>query len=94
MNAGYVHSYEARIRRMFDAYARLPEDDEVQAHWAKYRCIQTSGVLEVAIRSMLADCARSKAETRVGNYVDSKLAYFTNAKTERIEKLLGRCSKN
>lgn len=69
---------------------KLPDDDEIQADWARYLCVLTSGNLEVCFVEIFSAFARSKSAPPVHQYVKSHLANFYNPNPEKIIDLHNR----
>ena len=76
------------LDHLYSQISRLKEDPELQAHWARYLCVLTSGFMEQSIRVIFADYARRQAGPHVGNYVSDQLRAFQNAKMEKILNLV------
>ncbi|MEB3884543.1 HEPN domain-containing protein [Lyngbya sp. CCY1209] len=79
-----VVRYKQQLDDLFDKISKLPEDAEMQSHWARYLCIQVSGFLEVSVRSIYSKYAQSQASPFVANYVEKQLSGFQNPKMEKI----------
>ena len=77
-----------RLETLFEKVSDM-DDLELQAEWAKYLCVRTSGLIEEAVRIVLEDYSEDRSETRVSNYVSKELEYFSNPKTGKIVSLLG-----
>ena len=76
-----------RLESLFENVHDI-DDLELQAEWAKYLCVRTSGLIEEAVRLVLEDYSEERSETRVSNYVSKELEYFSNPKTGKIVALL------
>lgn len=85
-----------RLRKRLDAtFSRAPDptaDLELQADFAKYLCVLTSGYLESAICALLIGYAKSKSAPAVASFVERQLGPWTNPKAEKIIDLLGAFS--
>lgn len=84
------------IQHVESAFARaqkLPNDPEVQADWARYLCVLTSGNLEVCFVEIFSAFARSKSAPLVHQYIRSHLSRFLNPNPERIIDLHKRFNK-
>lgn len=68
---------------------RPEPDPELIAHWTRYLCVLASGLIEVSIREAFSEYAKTKAETRVGSYVERQLDRFQNPKMSKILDLAG-----
>ena len=80
--------HKDRLDSLFERVRDLPDDPEIQSHWARYLCILVSGLIEMSVKSILADYARNKASPQVTNYVESRLKSFRNPKMQNISDLL------
>ena len=79
-----IVTYKRRLDELFKTLNMLPIDAEIQAHWAKYLCVLSSGFLESATRAIFREYARRNASIYVLNYVESKIKYFQNARMNDI----------
>lgn len=57
---------------------------ELQAHWARYTCVLSSGFIENALKEVYARYARSCSNPAVANYVESTLSKIQNPKASRF----------
>lgn len=67
------------IANQFDA-----DQLELQAHWAQYLCVLSSGFLENALKEIYARYARSRSSPGVADYVESTLNKIQNPKANRF----------
>ncbi len=58
-------------------------DIEMQAHWAKYICVLSAGLLENALVELYTDYARSAASESVAAYVRASISKTQNPKTSK-----------
>jgi hypothetical protein len=63
------------------------QDEEIQAHFSKYLCVKTSGLLENYFKSQIGDYVDSSSSKPTANYVKSKFKTFTNIDYDKIHKL-------
>lgn len=87
-----------RLRtRMDAAFGRAPDntaDIELQADFAKYLCVLTSGYLESALCALLLGYAQSRCSPEVAAFVERQLGPWTNPKAEKIIDLFGAFSQS
>lgn len=57
---------------------------ELQAHWARYLCVLSSGFLENALKDIYACYARACSSPTVANYVESTLRKIQNPKANKF----------
>lgn len=81
-----------KIDRIFDLVKNLDPAEELLAHWAKYLCVLTSGLIENSLRIILTRYVADKASPQVANFVESKIKGITNLNDEKISQLLGAFS--
>jgi hypothetical protein len=94
MNDRELLRYKQRLDHLYKQVDLLPADEpEVQAHWARYLCVLTSGFLETAIRRIYSKYAQDRSHAHVSRYVAKKLDRFTNPKMGRIIELTGLFNK-
>lgn len=78
MNNIEVTRARQRLNHLFDLIDTLPDEPEIQSHWARYLCVLVSGFLERSIRMIYGSYARSSAAPNVANFVEEELKYFQN----------------
>ena len=83
--------YERRLDSLF-VRIKAVSDEELQAHWARYLCILTSGYLETRLRAIFSEYAVMKAEEKVANFVENQLDQWRNPNMEAILQLTGAFS--
>jgi RiboL-PSP-HEPN len=83
-----VFKEKQRLDNTFKLRSDFLEDPELQAHWARYLCVLTSGFLESSIRHLLGDYSRKQASPSISNFVEYHLNSFQNPKSEKILELL------
>lgn len=87
MNNQSVFIEKQRLENTFKLKGEFLEDFELQAHWARYLCVLTSGFLESSVRHLLGSYARRQAGPSVANYVEYHLNSFQNPKSEKIVEI-------
>ena len=78
---------EKRIERMFKQAKLLDSNPEFLAHWARYLCVLVSGYLEISIRTIYQQYARTNSNPKVAQFVEKRLKGFQNPKMEKIVQL-------
>jgi hypothetical protein len=76
------------LRRYFSRVSALSHDLELQAHWARYLCVLTSGFIEESVRILLSEYVQKRADATISRYVNAQLDGFQNPKAGRILDLL------
>ena len=83
-----ILAYRRRLDHLFQKKV-LPQDDfELQAEWAKYLCVLTSGFIEVSLRALCIEYAKKRSDVRVLSFVESHIKEFQNPKTEKILSII------
>jgi hypothetical protein len=77
-----------RLDDLFQKAKDLP-DPELQSHWSRYLCVLVSGFLENSVRITYGEYARSRADAKVVEFVQSRLQQFQNPKMGAILELAG-----
>jgi predicted amidophosphoribosyltransferase len=77
------------LKDAFERYAKVGDDPEVQADFARYLCVLTSGYVEQSVRILFLELSRKRTEKRVFRYVASNLDRFHNPTGEKIASLVG-----
>lgn len=67
---------------------------EIQAHWARYICVLSSGFLENALKEVYASYARSTSNPGVANYVEGALNKIQNPKAGRFLEIARTFNKD
>lgn len=57
---------------------------ELQAEWARYICIVSSGILENSLKELYIEFAKQKASARIARYISSQISPLRNPKTQRF----------
>lgn len=87
-----VTKYITKLDKLFKMAEDIDDDDELQAHMARYLCIRTSGLIEVYMKSQInAYCSRS-CPKEVVKFVNSHFKTFTNIDTDKLTKFFERFS--
>lgn len=81
-----------RLDDLFSRIRAVSGDIELQAHWARYLCVQVAGFLEISIQAIFSDYAKKTSTPYVANYVQQQLRGFQNPNMERILELTRRFS--
>lgn len=83
-----VVKHQRKLNNLFSKIEDLSEDLELQAHWARYLCVLTSGFLETSIQAIFSNFTQKTASPKVANFVENKLKEFQNPKMEKILLLI------
>lgn len=83
-----ITRYKHRLDALFSRVSTISQDLELQAHWARYLCVLTSGFLEESVRILLSEYVQKKANATVSRYVTAQLSGFQNPKAGKILELL------
>ena len=78
-----VWRYRQRLDGLFERTGEIA-DLELQAHWARYLCVLTSGFLEVSVRVLFSQYARGASAPAVAKFVEERLKDFQSAKMNSI----------
>jgi RiboL-PSP-HEPN len=78
-----VWRYRQRLDGLFKRTGQI-QDLELQAHWARYLCVLTSGLLEVSVRVLFGQYARQASAPSVAKFVEERLEDFQSAKMNNI----------
>ncbi len=74
-----------RLEPLFQkAYEACGGNIEMQAHWAKYLCVLSAGLIENALKEIYVEFARNKVTKPIANYVSSTLSPIRSPKTQRF----------
>lgn len=72
-----------RLRELISSTRDACGDNiEIQAHWAKYICIISAGLLENAIKELYTEYASNQVSQPVANFISSKLSKIRNPKAD------------
>ena len=82
-----VHRHKKKLDALFENVETV-DDIEMRSEWARYLCVQTSGFVEEAVRSILCEYTEKRAAPPVADYVSSKLDRFTSANKKNISEEL------
>lgn len=68
------------------------EDEEIQAHFAKYLCVKTSGLFENFLKSQIGDFVDATSAKQIANHVKDKNKNFTNIDYKKLDGFLNSFS--
>jgi len=68
-------------------------DPEMQAHWAKYICVLSAGLLENALSELYTEYAQGAASGAVAAYVRANISKIQNPKTSRYVEIASTFKK-
>jgi hypothetical protein len=84
-----IVSHMQRLDAVIARLKTLPDDAQIQSDWAKYVCVLVSGFLEQSVQTLCVDYARTRCgSTQVTHFVAEHVAWFQNAKMEKLLTLL------
>lgn len=87
MSIAEIEEKKKNVDDIFNIYPTLPENEELQSHWAKYLTVMVSGLLQFSIKLIFSKYVEDNANKTVHNYVESKLDYFRNPRLSEIYKI-------
>lgn len=70
------------------------QDEEIQAHFAKYLCVRTSGLLENYIKSQVGDYVDASSSKPSSSFVRNKTKNFTNIDYNKLTNFLNSFSSD
>jgi hypothetical protein len=85
-------SAKQRLDSSFELANTLPRDEEILAHWARYLCVLTSGLIELGVRVVLSEFSRRKAAPEVARFAATRIEWLMNLNTEKIRGAVGSFS--
>lgn len=77
----------ASIDALFNLCTKI-DDEEIQAHFAKYLCVKVSGLFENCIIMMIRNYVSKSSSKLTTKFVNTQMKNFTNVKFERLQSLL------
>ena len=84
-----VSRLKMRLDATFERAKNVGQDTELQSDFARYLCILVSGYIETAIVEIILEHARERNAPTLQRFVERRTKRFANAKTSRIQELLG-----
>ncbi len=82
-----------RLKRVLDEsfkrVAKIDNDSELQADFARYLCVLVSGFIEKSVVELILEHTRHRANPSVLRFVEYRTRQFTNVNAQRLEELLG-----
>lgn len=79
-----------RLDNIFALAQKLPYEEEILSHWAKYLCVLVSGFIENSFRIMLINYISNKSHKNVAKYATKYIEGITNLNEPKIRDLLGK----
>ena len=89
-----LHTEIQRIDNVFKLAKQLEADDEVLAHWARYLCVLSSGLVESGLRHMLSDYVRKGSSPNVSKFAMKHIDNLTNINSNKLAEILGAFDDN
>ena len=87
-----------QIQRLRDLIKKTDEATagnlELQAHWARYLCVLSSGLLENALVETYSSYVTSKAIPQIAGFASAALSIIQNPKTQKFLEVAGRFDAN
>jgi hypothetical protein len=65
-------------------------DIELQAHWAKYICVLSAGLLENSLYEVYGEYVRSSSSPYVASFCEKNLSKIRNPNTARFLEIAGK----
>jgi len=82
-----IASARDRLDNLFTKNAAI-DDDEINAHWARYLCVRVAGFIEIVIKEIIKDYSNRTASPAVSRYVEKTTQNMTNLRAEKLKQLL------
>jgi hypothetical protein len=82
-----------QIQRLSDLFKKArtySSDLELQAHWARYLCVLSAGLLENAVPELYSAFAAKKASPAIARYVSRSLDRVRTPKSGRFIEIAGQ----
>ena len=80
------------------AFGRIKEIDpgaiQLQAEYARYLCVRTSGLFEVAVQHIFSEHSRRAASRQVARYAATSIGRRRSMATEELLQLIGAFDPN
>jgi len=89
MASAAVHSERSRVSSLFDLAATI-EDQEVQAHFARYLAVRLCGLLESTAKALVSEYSKRTANSKTASFCAFEINSFRNPNTEKLLALAGR----
>lgn len=83
-----IHRQKSKLDSLFLKISKI-EDIEMQAHWAKYLCVLSSGFIENSIKELVIDYSKKCSNPNIQRFVSHNLRGFQNPKVPNILNLMG-----
>lgn len=88
-----INSQISSIDSLFKTGEKI-KDEEIQAHFAKYLCIKTSGLFENYIKSQIGDYVDASSSQPTARFIKNKLKTFTNIDYQKLTTFLDTFDPN
>lgn len=69
-------------------------DEEIQAHFAKYLCVKSSGLFESYMKSQIGDYADACCSRQSSTFIRNKIKHFTNIDYKKLSSFLSSFSND
>lgn len=89
--SGQLRKLETLMRRVEEACG---QNEEMQAEWAKYLCVRSTGFLENGLREVFSTVVRAKSDKAVERFAVGQLNRINNPKTKRFLEVTAAFKKS
>ena len=87
-----VQRQKQRLDSIFALVDKLPYEEEILSHWARYLCVITSGFFETALRILLSEYSDARANPNIAKFAKHNIRRITNMNEEKVAQILGSFS--
>ncbi|MCC5945101.1 MAG: hypothetical protein JJT94_09200 [Bernardetiaceae bacterium] len=82
-----VRNQISSLDALFETADKI-SDEELQAHFAKYLCVKTSGLFENYMKAQVGDYVDVSSARPTANFVKNKTKSFTNINYQKLASFL------
>src|SRR5438105_4039812 len=84
MKNAEISSQLQRLEALMKKAAAATHDVELLAHWARYFCVLSTGLLENGLKEIYSEYVTRTASGRVAGYARARLATIRNPDSEKL----------
>jgi len=84
MKNGEIWRQLQRLRSLMERAAKTTKDIELLAHWARYFCVLTAGLIENALKEIYLEYVSRTASGPVASYARSRITTIQNPNAEKF----------
>lgn len=81
---------KSSLDNLFLKVGQFSTDSELMSHWARYLCVLVYGLIEISVREIISDYAKSRSTPEIANFVKWRVSRVWDWDMDEILNTIGR----